>query len=115
MRVVNIERFEVTEDHIKLIQRMNIDYNDCCEFGAPCVNPKRPYGNSNVFADINEILGLGFEEDENGCYNDNQLDIMYDFHSGTTIVLQILIQNISDFGTGAYEREKFGGHWKRVG
>jgi hypothetical protein len=48
--------FTVTEGHLKLLQHLNIGWDDC-EFGAPCVDPKRPYGNSSVYIDIAEILG----------------------------------------------------------
>jgi len=41
-------RFELTEQHLKLIRRMTVRYNDYCEFGAPEIDPKRPYGNSSA-------------------------------------------------------------------
>lgn len=50
--------FTVTDDHLKLLRRASVGWSDC-EFGAPEIDPKRPYGNSNVLGDIAEILGLG--------------------------------------------------------
>lgn len=47
--------FTLTEDHLKLLQRMYVGWQDC-EYGAPEIDPKRPYGNSNVEEDICEIL-----------------------------------------------------------
>lgn len=35
-----------------------------CEFGAPEIDPKRPYGNSDVYQDMVEIIGLEKIEDE---------------------------------------------------
>ena len=37
--------FEVKPEHIKLIKKMCISWQDC-EFGAPAIDCKRPYGNS---------------------------------------------------------------------
>ena len=51
------EEFTVTEAHLRLLERFNIGW---CgdEYGAPCMDPKRPYGNSDVEGDVCEILGL---------------------------------------------------------
>ena len=51
------EKFTITENHLKLLKRMFVEWNDC-EFGAPEIDPKRPYGNSSVEQDILEIIGL---------------------------------------------------------
>jgi hypothetical protein len=51
-----VTEFTVTEDHLKLLRRAYIGWDDC-EFGAPGIDPKRPYGNSDVIGDIAEILG----------------------------------------------------------
>src|ERR1043166_9600468 len=53
---MNNQQFEVKPEHIKLIRRMNVGWNDR-EYGAPEIDPKRPYGNSDVENDILEILG----------------------------------------------------------
>ena len=50
--------FTVTDDHLKLLARTFIDYDGWTEFGAPEVDPKLPYGNSDVYDDIAEILGI---------------------------------------------------------
>jgi len=52
-------QFTITKDHLKLLKHMYVSWNDC-EYGAPEINPKRPYGNSSVEEDICKILG--FEE-----------------------------------------------------
>lgn len=45
--------FTLTEDHIKLMSRAYISWNDG-ECGAPGVDTKRPYGNSSVIMDVYE-------------------------------------------------------------
>ena len=39
--------FTVTDEHLKLLRRANVDWDDC-EFGAPAIDCKRPYGNGDV-------------------------------------------------------------------
>lgn len=50
------EQFNLTEDHLKLLRRMVVGWQDC-ETGAPEIDPKRPYGNSDVSLDVAETLG----------------------------------------------------------
>jgi hypothetical protein len=44
---------------------MNVGWHNC-EAGAPQIDPKRPYGNSDVEHDIAEILGWEFIETSDG-------------------------------------------------
>lgn len=59
--------FVLTEEHVKLLRAMYVSWDDC-EFGAPAIDPKRPYGNSDVISDIAEELGWtrpdGDEDDD---------------------------------------------------
>lgn len=100
-------QFRVTEDHLKLIRAFNIRWDDC-EFGAPAVDPKRPYGNSSALADIAEILGIVGEEltgeEELRC---NTL------HSETETALQIAIAT-GVFKPGLYEARPYSSEWKFV-
>jgi len=56
-------RFTLTEDHIRLLRRMIVGWQDC-ETGAPEIDPKRPYGNSAVARDVAEILEIPLDPDE---------------------------------------------------
>lgn len=51
-----LTEFRVTEDHLKLMRRMYVGWQDS-ESGAPEIDPKRPYGNSYVALDVAIILG----------------------------------------------------------
>lgn len=44
-----------TADHLTLLAASEWDWNDC-EFGAVSMDPKRPYGNSDVDTDLAELL-----------------------------------------------------------
>jgi hypothetical protein len=44
-----------TEDHLRALRAAAWSWNDC-EFGAASMDPKRPYGNSDVLDDLAELL-----------------------------------------------------------
>ena len=107
-------KFIVTHDHLKLLQRMWIGWEDC-EYGAPAVNCKRPYGNSDVEGDIAEILGWEYEEDDwNGMPNSLR-EKAEKIHREMKTVLQILVVNLHIY-PGEYERPNpYGTGWSYVG
>lgn len=47
--------FNLTNQHIALLRRANVTWGNA-EYGAPRIDPKRPYGNSDVEGDMLEIL-----------------------------------------------------------
>lgn len=57
---------ELTKDHIKLLQEAEWCWNNC-EFGAPMIDPKRPFGFSGgQYMQMAEILGIELFEDYDG-------------------------------------------------
>lgn len=130
------QRFEVKPEHLKLIQRFCVGWQDC-EFGAPEIDPKRPYGNSDVFQDMIKALGLNelkegiyeFElfgekwllkgEDKYNLYlegadEEKLLELLEKLHKETEQVLQVCLTTQS-FSVGIYETSsKYSDDWKRV-
>lgn len=108
-----MKRFRMTEDHIKLLRKMCVDWYDC-ETGAPCIDPKRPYGNSDVAGDIHKIL-TGEDFDFNRESNEaDKLACKYDeLHCETKTALQIVLAT-GEFEPGLYECQEYGGKWKKV-
>ena len=106
----NIKRFELTEKHIKLLRAAYIDYNGYCEYGAPCINPKRPYGNSDVEPDIHKILTGKFPKTE---LSDEKAREYADLHRETATALQIILIT-GKFEPGTYELNGYGIDWKKV-
>jgi hypothetical protein len=53
----------LTAEHLELARRMRVVW-DNCEYGAPAIDPKRPYGNSDVEGDIAGILGWAWPDEE---------------------------------------------------
>lgn len=51
-----VSEFTVTEDHLKLLRHVHLYWDYGEGYGAPAIDPKRPYGNSDVERDIAEIL-----------------------------------------------------------
>jgi hypothetical protein len=99
------ERFVVTDDHIRLLREMYVSWYDC-EFGAPTVDPKRPYGNSDVIEDMREVLErLEADEDE-----------LRELHLSMKLALQILLVNASTgIQPGEYRSECYSSEWRYVG
>lgn len=83
----------ITPDHIKLLRRSYVGWNDC-EYGAPEIDCKRPYGNSDVAGDIAEILGWKPEGDdgENECLSSRQRTAARKIHEEMKGVLQIVLE-----------------------
>lgn len=72
----------------KLLKHANFQWNDC-ETGAPEIDPKRPYGNSNVEDDVREILDLPNLTDETAM----------EIHKDTLPALQeLLSQELDEYG-----------------
>ena len=120
--------FEVKEEHLKLIRNMNVGWHDA-EFGAPEIDPKRPFGNSDVLQDMVEILGVKKVREnlsrielfgkEYFIINDEmETDletVLNNLHNETETVLQIVLHT-GQFKPGTYELEdEYGTDWERVG
>ena len=99
--------FFVTDGHLKLLKRMYVGW-DHCEFGAPAIDCKRPYGNSDVLMDMAEILDIPVERDSD--LPDQELRFL---HEEMKTVLQILVFNLGIEG-GLYRAEEYSQEWSKV-
>ena len=107
------KRFTLTADHVKLLRRMYVTWQDC-ETGAPEIDPKRPYGNSDVAGDVAEILGVEFETDEWGDMTDEARDQLLTIHGETQTALQVVLATGS-FEPGDYETsDAYRIDWRRT-
>lgn len=122
--------FEVKKEHLALLKHMCVGWRDC-EFGAPEIDPKRPYGNSDVIGDMIEIFGKevkrgifkvdigGYEYyvtvDEDSEDMDDLKRTLNKLHKETETVLQIALQT-GMFKEGKYKlKDKYGGNWEYIG
>lgn len=102
-KIENCREFIITQDHLKLLKSMNVDWNGC-EYGAPEIDCKRPYGNSNVEDDIAEIIkfpkkgNYDYGEED---WKDEAKEKLYFLHREMQIVLQIVLI-VQKFEVGTY-------------
>jgi len=112
----DIKRFTVTDEHLRLLRRADISWEDW-EFGAPGINPKRPYGNSNIYGDIAEILGLvdgNWQDEVEEDWPPPEPEWRFlRLHVETAIALQIALATC-EFRPGRYTRGNgWGNNWRR--
>ena len=106
---MDIKRFVLTEDHIKLLRHTYMMWWDC-EYGAPAIDPKRPYGNSDVERDIHSLLTGQEPEELSSTERENYRRL----HEETEVALEIILRTGS-FVPGVYERVFYPNRdWKRV-
>lgn len=113
------QRFELTAEHVTLLRAMYVGWQDD-EFGAPEIDPKRPYGNSNVPRDIYEALGDGEWDDDHGMPAGlsprewSELNERYGvLHRQTQTALQIVLATGS-FDLGVHVAPAYSMDWRRL-
>lgn len=108
-------KFTITKEHIALIQRMNILWNGRDENGAPMVDLKRPYGNSDVISDIAEIIVIKKIETDGGdeYWPVGTSDRCNKLHIECGTALKICLY-LKSFELGVYEREDYLENWRKV-
>lgn len=106
------QRFTVTNEHLILMRRMYVGW--CYdEFGAPEIDPKRPYGNSDVLGDIHELL-TGNGSDGSGSDLPDDVKNRYEaLHLSVKTALQIALAT-GTFESGDYEAPAYTVAWRKV-
>lgn len=112
----NTKEFELKQYHLDLLKETIIDWDDC-EYGAPSINCKRPYGNSDVEDDIAEIIKMpkknNYDTNEE-MWNDEAQEKLQDIHKETQIALQIIL-HCQSFKLGTYrKKEEYGQEWELI-
>lgn len=114
------QQFKLTEDHIELLRNSYVGWDDC-EFGAPGIDCKRPYGNSGglIYRDMGNILGIkqkgnvDDDYDPNYGFTDKQIEHFQKLHKELEIALQIVLVT-GKFVTGTYEASSYTKNWRKV-
>lgn len=104
--------FVLTEQHLLLLSRAYVTWQDC-ETGAPEINPKRPYGNSDVAGDVAEILGWEVPDEDDQDALDALEDRAMNIHRETQTALQVVLTARS-FEPGLYEAVGWDYVWRRA-
>lgn len=112
----NIKIFELKQVHLDLLKQTAISW-DSCEYGAPCIDCKRPYGNSDVEDDMAEIIKLpkkGNWDSEEEMWNEETQEKLADLHKETQIALQIIL-HCQTFELGKYKLSEEGyQNWVKI-
>ena len=113
---MDTKKRRLTEDHVKLLRRACVEWDDGAYDGAPAFNIKRPYGNSYVAGDVCEILGWTPAHKCDHCGNEwseAQEAKALEIHRETETALQIVLASGS-FEPGIYEADVYRRNWRRV-
>lgn len=112
--------FTVTGAHIALLRRASVAWCALEPYGAPAIDPNRPYGNSAIFQDIAEITepdkfrGAWNEETVSWPeYTDANEERFLRLHVETMMALRIVLAT-GEFKPGRYVRQRFG-PWQYAG
>jgi hypothetical protein len=105
-----MDKFKITKEHLLLIKNFNVDWVDG-ESGAPGVDSKRPYGNSDHLQDIATILKWKIKDGE---LSETQETKAQKLHEEMETVLQICFSTLT-FKEGTYKlKEKYSNEWVKV-
>lgn len=106
-----MRRFTLRKEHIELLRHVYVEWQDC-ETGAPAIDPKRPYGNSDVANDVARILSL---EDLSGREGDeNRREQLLTLHRETATALEVVLRTGS-FEPGLYmTTTSYSSDWRRA-
>ena len=117
-----IETFTITEEHLKLLSRLELKWNyDNLE--APGFDSKKPYGSNNLYRKMTKILDWKVEaivNNESFDYfsDDDELpkalkDKLYNLHRELETAIEICIRRLS-FETGTYRTEEYSSDWEKI-
>lgn len=111
---MNKQFFELTEDHIKLLEYSNINYSPHCEHGYIGLDCKRPFGNSNLvddMANILEIEPVKTDDDEIHWPKGTSERMQIIFEEELPKALAIILKTKS-FQPGLYECDEYYDNWR---
>jgi len=105
------QEFTMTKHHLMLLANMNVWWWDI-ENGAPCIDPKRPYGNSDMITDIANLLGFKRITVDNGeeYWPTGTRDFCEKIHRELETALQVALSTQS-FETGDYVAAPYTDNW----
>lgn len=108
-----MKRFTLVNAHLELLRNANVEWGGG-QWGTPCIDSKRPYGNSNLHKSMLEILGLNVEiEDEYEGVSEGVAEMLEGLHRQTKTALQIVLST-GKFEAGVYEADDYGRKWRKV-
>jgi hypothetical protein len=112
MKTVKI--FKLTKEHLKLLKHLCIEKHDNSYKGyvVACVYPKPPFGNSDIYLDIANILNWNIKNVDgiSELFSD-QIEYAKKLYNELYIALEICLRTAS-FKEGIYECQADDSNWK---
>ena len=103
--------FNVTENHIKLIKKLNINYFEG-ELCVSIIDMKTPFGSKNMHQDMAEILNIKMPDKETKPEKYEQtIESLKRGFSELRYCIQILCQTLS-LKKGTYASSDYGFSWE---
>lgn len=85
--------FLLKREHLALLAEAEIDFDEHTEYGAPLIDPKRPYGNSmGIEEDIARAVGI-LSPTEERPLTQGEHDLCYSLHRDLAVALQVVFQS----------------------
>lgn len=107
-----MKHFTVLPAHLKLLNYAYVSWNGV-EHGAPSIDPKRPYGDSDVYESMAKILGLVYDKEADEPFNNDEIKMMDTLHKETQTVLQIVLAH-GEMVPGNYVAADYSSDWIRI-
>lgn len=93
---------EITREALILLKNANWEWSSC-EAGAPAIDCKHPYGNSNVAGDVAELLGIDWDGEDEAMQ-----DKLISHHAETLAALQEILRTLPTSFGKTYKFTKHG-------
>lgn len=104
--------FQLTDKHVALLRRLNFHWRaplDVTQYITPAVNAIRPLGNSDMWTDVAEILGVRIPNwDLDELWTKEEWAQLEAFYDETLAALQIMVQH-GALVPGTYTPDGMGG------
>lgn len=110
-----MKEFELKEEHLKLLREAYVRW-DSCEYGAPAIDSKRPFGNSGrhtILLEMAEILGIPTFKDYEGndSITQEQAEYLEVLWRDTDKALQIVLLNLKEIPLEKYVADNYSKNW----
>jgi hypothetical protein len=108
--------FTLTENHLKLMRRLQAEWQEYNDVGAPGIDPKRPYGNSSVLHDIHGIVtgeSIGTTDSKRNHLTEDESNFYLALHREMETALQVSLAT-GQFKAGHYEAPAYSSEWREA-
>ena len=106
--------FDLTSEHVALLRRANVGWNDIAYEGAPAFDCKRPFGNGDIVSDIAEIIGMErIEADDEDVWPKGARDRCMKLYRELDVALQVVL-TAGTFDVGKYQCDEYHSNWRKA-